>query len=179
MTFEAYSDKSKLTWLAIIAGVFIAFGIWAISRSDVFLLTGASRKITVLADFFSLEVPTMARIMGATSILLGGLVSLPIFSAFRTSGPALSINQNGIFYARRADDIIEWSNIESATRFEFGNAKLLKMILVDPSKNIARIRTGPMKAVGFLFSKKQVVLTLQGTKGDFDKMMTVFNHYYK
>ena len=149
------------------------------TRSDDFLVVGASRPIITAADFFGVETATMARIFGACA-LVPGLFFLPtILSGLRATGPAIRIDQQGIYFAVRSDESVPWSNIKSITRYKIGNNELLKIQLIDAARSRARLHSGPFKALGFLFSNKQIVLTLQGTKGNFAEMVSAINHYFK
>ncbi|WP_282014079.1 STM3941 family protein [Marinifilum flexuosum] len=130
-TIEIELSKTKLLFLLIGAGIFVALGI-------LFILNPESIRSNV---FSNLE---LIRIVGVVSLVFFGLCFVYIAIKLFDTKVGLSINENGIIDNSNAASVglIDWEDITTIKTIQIASNKILLLETSKPEKYIERARNG-------------------------------------
>lgn len=175
MAFEARYRRDKLLGLASIGLLFVAMGLWmawqpAGSFED-------SRRIRELAQLLGGSTDLAGHGIGWLCVLLGA-GSLPLLiKQFRFQGPAIRVDEEGIFWQRWSQKPITWNNIARIEPGSVYNQKLLNLMLHDPAIDPSTSPLGKLARLNRVLGFGQVSISVQGTDVDFDELVQAVYYY--
>lgn len=177
MVFEAFYSRTKLALLAALATVFAAMGAWMLTQTADDFASSSGRKIAALASLFGTEPVTMGHIIGGICVAMGLAVIPVVFMNMRHKGPAMRIDQEGIYWHRWSDQVIPWANIDSLKPYSIQGQKMVGITLINTNLNERKGLLGKLKGVNNALGFGHVALTLQGTDGDYAAMVETLMYY--
>lgn len=175
MPFEAHYRKSKLVGLATIGLVFAAGGLWMALQPD-----GSfddARKIRSLASLFGAGADVVGHGIGWAGVLLG-LGCLPVVvRQLRFEGPAIRVDEHGVYWHRWSPKPIGWDNVAAIRPYAVYNQKMVGLELRDPSVDPSTTLLGRAARLNRSLGFAQVSITAQGTDADFDELLDAMLHH--
>jgi type II secretory pathway pseudopilin PulG len=175
MVFEAHYKPTKLVGLIILGLLFAALGWWMVQRPD-----GAftdSAKIEGLAAILGVSDNAVGHGIGWVCALMGVAV-LPV-AAKRMSfaGPAIRIDQNGIYWHSWSDKPIPWSNIAGYRAYSIHRQKMIGLTLRDPNRDRSTSLLGGLARFNAMTGFGHVSLSAQSTDKGFDEMLQAVEYH--
>ena len=175
MVFEAHYKSSKLFGLVILGIMFAALGWWMVQRPD-----GAfedSLKIEGLAALLGISNNAVGHGIGWICALMGIAVLPAVAKRASFAGPAIRIDQNGIYWHSWSDKPIPWSNIAGYKAYSIHRQKMVGLTLRDPSRDRSPSLIGKMTSLNAMLGFGHVALSAQSTDKSFDEMLRAIEHH--
>jgi len=175
MVFEAHYKSSKLFGLVILGIMFAALGWWMVQRPD-----GAfedSMKIEGLASLLGVSNNAVGHGVGWICALMGIAVLPVVAKRASFAGPAIRIDQNGIYWHSWSDKPIPWSNIAGYKPYSIHRQKMVGLTLRDPSRDRSPSLIGKMTGLNAMMGFGHVALSAQSTDKSFDELLWAIEHH--
>jgi hypothetical protein len=178
MVFEAHYSARRLVILGILALAIAALGLYMLSQTTADFEGASSRRLGGLAAMSGTSPETVGHAIGWIC-LLAGIGLLPLLVKFaRHQGPALRVDEKGVFWHRWSDTAIRWSNIARIEPYVIQNQKMVGLTLVDRDQDRPPTLMRKLGRLNNALGKGDVALTLQGTDGNYDDLLVALAHYH-
>jgi hypothetical protein len=155
MAFEAYYSKWRLAAFALLGLGFAAMGAWIVG------LLGSGAE----------DASLVVKIAGWGCLTMGLAVPFITIGQALHSGPAIRIDQTGIFWHRWSSSVIPWSNVSRVEPYSINSQKMVGITLIDRNLNKKQGILGKLSSANRAMGFGDLALTVQGTDRKFDEML--------
>jgi hypothetical protein len=157
-SYVARSSPLKMLKLFAAAAGFVVLGAW-------------------IAGLFGEAPQPGMEFWGWLSILFFGACGIAMLPSLLTTGDAIRISAQGIYFKRWSDATIPWSEITRVSRFSVEGQDMIILNLKDPSRFPSTGLLGKLNPANRALSSGDITIPLAGTTGNFDEAMAAIDHF--